>query len=115
MTARDSESKFTREFVIKLKLVEQMRKRLGISILVNGQNASGAEAVARYSTDKTGGAGENWGAGVSGGRMDQSSLDALTISGYVESGRFSAMAVELTIRDALDGGDVIVYERMMVE
>lgn len=55
------------------------------------------------------------GGGVSGGKMDHTSLDALTISGYVESGRFSALAVELTIRDALDGGDVIVYERMMVE
>jgi hypothetical protein len=47
--------------------------------------------------------------------MDHASVEALTISGHVESGRFSALAVELTIRDALDGGDVIVYERMVVE
>jgi len=115
MTVHDSDSAFTREFVVKLKLVEQIRKRLGISILVDGRRTSGVEAIARYSTDESGRAGENWGGGVSGGKMDHTSLDSLAISGYVESGRFSALAVELTIRDALDGGDVIVYERMMVE
>jgi len=115
MTAHDSGSAYTREFVIKLKLVDQMRKRLGINILVNGQGSSGLEAVARYSTDGAGKGGENWGGGVSGGKMDQTSLDALTISGYVESGRFSALVVELAILDSLDNGDVIVCERIMVE
>jgi len=73
------------------------------------------ESIARYSTDELGSAGENWGRGVSDGRMDHVSVDALTISGHVESGRFSALAVELTIRDALNGGEVIVYERVVVE
>lgn len=115
MTAHDSGARFTREFLVTLKLVEQIRKRLGISILVSGQGAAGLESIARYSTDELGNAGENWGRGVSEGRMDHASVEALTISGHVESGRFSALAVELTIRDALDGGDVIVYERMVVE
>lgn len=115
MTAHDSGARFTREFLVTLKLVEQIRKRLGISILVSGQGAAGMESIARYSTDELGNAGENWGRGVSEGRMDHASVEALTISGHVESGRFSALAVELTIRDALDGGDVIVYERVVVE
>jgi len=115
VTAHDPGARFTREFLVKLKLVEQMRKRLGISILVSGQGAAGTESVASYSTDELGNAGENWGQGVSEGRMDHASVEALTISGHVESGRFSALAVELTIRDALAEGDVIVYERMVVE
>ncbi|GEM_PF-7022651 len=115
MTVHDSGARFTREFVVKFKLVEQMRKRLGISTLVSGQGAAGTESIASYSTDELGNAGENWGRGVSEGRMDHASVEALTISGHVESGRFSALAVELTIRDALAEGDVIVYERMVVE
>ncbi|WP_442246716.1 hypothetical protein ACS0OQ_13035 [Stenotrophomonas riyadhensis] len=115
MTAHDSGARFTREFVVKLKLVEQMRKRLGISILVSGQGAAGTESIASYSTDELGNAGENWGRGVSEGKMDHASIEAMTISGHVENSRFSALAVELTIRDALDGGDVIVNERMVVE
>jgi len=115
VTAHDSGARFTREFLVKLKLVEHMRKRLGISILVSGQGAAGTESIASYSTDELGNAGENWGRGVSEGRMDHASVEALTISGHVESGRFSALAVELTIRDALAEGDVIVYERMVVE
>ena len=115
MTGQESSSAFTREFVVKLKLVEQMRKRLGISVLVNGQAADGVERIAQYSTNNSGGAGENWGEGVSNGKMDSASLDALTISGQVENGRFLALVVEFVIRDALDGGDVIVYERMAIE
>lgn len=115
MTGRNPAAEFTREFVIKIKLVEQMRKRLGISVLVSGQSAGRVEKIAQYSTDSLGGAGENWGDGVSGGNMDYASLDALTISGHIESGRFSALAVEFIIRDALDGGDVIVYERMTIQ
>ena len=92
-----------------------VRKRLGISILVSGQGATGTESIASYFTDELGNAGENQGRGVSEGRMDHASVEALTISGHVESSRFSALAVELTIRDALDGGDVIVNERMVVE
>ncbi|WP_162622068.1 T6SS effector BTH_I2691 family protein [Stenotrophomonas maltophilia] len=115
MTAHDSGSRFTREFVVKLKIVEQVRKRLGISLQVYGNGANGSEVVAIYSTDEKGGPGENWGSGVSSGKMDYASLDALTISGFVESGRFSVLAVELIIRDALSEGDVIVHERMAVE
>ncbi|MGY5942679.1 T6SS effector BTH_I2691 family protein [Stenotrophomonas forensis] len=115
MTARAPAVVFTREFVIKLKLVEEMRRRLGISVLVNGQSAGRVEKIAQYSTDSSGRAGENWGEGVSSGNMDYASLDALTISGHLESGRFSALGVEFIIRDALDGGDVIVYERMTIQ
>ncbi|MDA5341851.1 hypothetical protein [Stenotrophomonas maltophilia] len=115
MTAQESEAQFTREFVVKLKLVEQMRKRLGVYVRVAGRGKSGSETVAVYSTDANGRPGENWGRGVSKGAIDHAALDALTISGHVESGRFSTLSVEFTIRDALEDGDVIVQENMVIE
>jgi len=39
----------------------------------------------------------------------------LTLSGQVEGSRFPALVVEFVIRDALDGGGVIVYERVAIE
>jgi len=115
MTAQESGAEFTREFVVKLKLVEQMRKRLGVHVHISGKGGSGAETIAVYSTDANGRPGENWGRGVSMGAIDHAALDALTISGHVESGRFSMLSVELTIRDALEDGDVIVQENMVIE
>ncbi|AWT15229.1 hypothetical protein DM611_13580 [Stenotrophomonas maltophilia] len=115
MTAQDMGETFTREFVVKLKLAEQVRKRLGINVQVNGQGGSGSEVVVLYTTDEKGKPGENWGRGVSGGKIDYASLDALAISGFVESGRFSRLMVELIVRDSIDGGDVIVHEKMVIE
>ena len=115
MTAQESDAKFTREFVVKLKLVEQMRRRLGIQIQIRGQGIGGTETIVAYSTDASGRPGENWGQGVSAGQIDHAALDALTISGHVQSGRFSMLAVELIIRDALEGDDTIIQERMVVE
>ena len=115
MVAQESDVQFTREFVVKLKLVEQMRRRLGIRIQIRGQGVAGAETIVAYSTDTSGRPGENWGRGVSAGKIDHTALEALTISGYVQSGRFSMLAIELTIRDALEGGDAIIQEIMVIE
>lgn len=115
MTAHDTGAEFTREFVFKLKLVEQMRKRMGISVKVHGAGSAGGEAVVTYTTDAAGNPGENWGAGVSEGKIDSAALDALTISGRVESGRFSTLAIELVLRDALVDGDVIVHEKVALQ
>ncbi len=42
-------------------------------------------------------------------------IHTLTLSGHIESGPISAQVVEFIVRDALDGGDVIVYERTTVQ
>ncbi len=115
VTAQQSDAEFTREFVVKLKLVEQMRKRLGVHVHISGRSNFGAETIVVYSTDATGRPGENWGRGVSKGTVDHAALDALAISGHVESGRFSMLSVALTVRDALEDGDVIVQENMVIE
>jgi len=39
----------------------------------------------------------------------------LALSGQVESSRFPALVVEFVIRDALEGRDVIVHERVAME
>lgn len=115
MTAQDMGEAFMREFVVKLKLAEQVRRRLGIDLQMHGQGGSGPEVVVLYATDEKGRPGENWGRGVSDGKIDCVSLDALGISGFVESGRFSRLMVELIVRDSIDGGDVIVHEKVVVE
>lgn len=117
MTAFPSEVSFTREFVVKLKLVEHMRKRLGWSIVVYGTPASGGakQMLTTCVTNEEGSVGANWGQGVTNENVDDGAIEVMSISGHVRSGDFRDLVVQVTMRDALVDGDVIVEEQLVAE
>lgn len=117
MTAFPSEVSFTREFVVKLRLAEHMRKRLNWSVVVFGNPASGGsrQMLTTCITNDVGSVGANWGVGVTKESVDDSSMEMMTISGHVRSGEFRDLFVVVSMRDALVDGDVIVQEQIMVE
>jgi len=53
--------------------------------------------------------------GEVGSRNGEEMACTLALSGEVESSRFPALVVEFVIRDALEGRDVIVHERVAIE